>query len=82
MPKVPKLSGGNLRWSADGKSIYFNTTLAGTEQLFEVPLKGGKIRQITSGPQNYNGFELVGKDHRRGQPHHPEQPSPTWCGLT
>ncbi len=55
-----ELSGGNLRWSADGKSIFFNTVLTGAEQLFEVPLRGGKIRQITSGPQNYNGFELAG----------------------
>ncbi|GAA4348834.1 S9 family peptidase [Hymenobacter saemangeumensis] len=57
-----ELSGGNLRWSADGKTIYFASVVTGAEQLFEVPAKGGKIRQITTGPQNFNSFELVGKD--------------------
>jgi len=56
-----ELSGGNIRWSADGKTIYFNSVQMGTEQLFEVPSKGGKIRQITSGAQNFNAFELAGK---------------------
>jgi dipeptidyl aminopeptidase/acylaminoacyl peptidase len=57
-----ELSGGNVRWSADGKMLYFATVVTGAEQLFEVPAKGGKIRQITSAAQNYNAFELAGKN--------------------
>ncbi|MFD2787834.1 S9 family peptidase [Hymenobacter rubripertinctus] len=53
---------GNLRWSADGKTIYFASALAGTQQIFMVPAKGGKVKQLTKGAFNYNGFELVGKD--------------------
>ncbi|SFQ66539.1 S9 family peptidase [Hymenobacter arizonensis] len=57
-----ELSGANVRWSADGKSLYFVSVVAGAEQLYEVPAKGGKIRQITKGAQNYNAFELAGKN--------------------
>ena len=57
-----ELSAGNVRWSADGKTIYFMAVVAGTEQLYELSAKGGKIRQITSGPQNYNSFELAGSN--------------------
>ena len=60
--KGSELSAANVRWSADGKTIYFMAVVAGTEQLFSLPGKGGKIRQITSGPQNYNAFELVGNN--------------------
>lgn len=60
--KGSELSAANVRWSADGKTIYFLSVVTGTEQLFSISSKGGKIRQITSGAQNYNGFELAGKD--------------------
>ncbi|GAB3852339.1 S9 family peptidase [Hymenobacter terrigena] len=60
--KGSELSAANVRWSADGKTIYFAAVVTGAEQLFAVPSKGGKIRQITNGAQNYNAFELVGKD--------------------
>ncbi|NVO33351.1 S9 family peptidase [Hymenobacter lapidiphilus] len=53
---------GNVRWSPDGKSIYFASALAGTQQIFMVPSKGGKVKQLTKGAFNYNGFELAGKD--------------------
>ena len=55
-----ELSASNVRWSADGKTLYFLAVVAGTEQVFSVPSAGGKIQQLTSGPQNYNGFELAG----------------------
>ncbi|KUG06540.1 S9 family peptidase [Solirubrum puertoriconensis] len=60
--KGSELSAGNVRWSADGKTIYFVAVAEGAEQLFSVPSKGGKIRQITKGLQNYNAFELAGAD--------------------
>ena len=53
-----ELSASNVRWSQDGKTLYFLAIVAGTEQLFSVSATGGKIRQITTGPQNYNAFEL------------------------
>ncbi|GAA3922392.1 S9 family peptidase [Hymenobacter algoricola] len=58
--KGSEQAAGNLRWSADGKTIYFASVIQGTDQLFAVPSKGGKIRQVTQGPQNYNAFELAG----------------------
>ncbi|WP_216688160.1 S9 family peptidase [Hymenobacter siberiensis] len=60
--KGSELSAGNVRWSADGKTLYFLAVVTGAEQLFAVPGKGGKIRQLTTGAQNYNAFELVGRD--------------------
>ena len=55
-----ELSAANVRWSPDGKTLYFVAVAAGAQQLYAVPSKGGKIRQLTSGAQNYNAFELVG----------------------
>ncbi|MBG8552873.1 S9 family peptidase [Hymenobacter guriensis] len=52
----------NIRWSPDGKTIYFVSVLEGTEQLFSIASKGGKIKQLTKGAHNYNSFELAGKD--------------------
>ncbi|MFC6222839.1 prolyl oligopeptidase family serine peptidase [Hymenobacter artigasi] len=60
--KGSELSAGNVRWSADGKTLYFLAVIEGTEQLFVVSSNGGVIRQLTTGAQNYNAFELVGKD--------------------
>ncbi|MCB2407149.1 S9 family peptidase [Hymenobacter lucidus] len=60
--KGSEQAAANIRWSADGKIIYFASVIQGTDQIFSVPSKGGKIRQITQGAQNYNAFELVGKD--------------------
>ena len=57
-----ELSAANVRWSADGKTIYFMAVVTGAEQLFSVASTGGKIRQITSGAQNYNAFELAGNN--------------------
>ncbi|MBT9391927.1 S9 family peptidase [Hymenobacter sp. NST-14] len=53
---------GNVRWSSDGKTLYFTSPIAGTQQIFSVPAKGGKVKQLTKGAFNYNSFELVGKD--------------------
>ena len=57
-----ELSAANVRWSPDGQTLYFVAVAAGAQQLYAVPGKGGKIRQLTSGAQNYNAFELAGKD--------------------
>ena len=55
-----ELSAENLRWSQDGKTLYFMAVVAGAEQVFSVPASGGQPRQLTSGAQNYNSFELAG----------------------
>ncbi|WP_139925734.1 S9 family peptidase [Hymenobacter sp. DG01] len=60
--KGSEQSAANIRWSPDGKTIYFLSVLEGTEQLFSIPSKGGKLKQLTKGAQNYNSFELAGPD--------------------
>ncbi|AII52649.1 alpha/beta hydrolase family protein [Hymenobacter sp. APR13] len=58
--KGSEQSAANLRWSLDGKTLYFVSPLEGTEQLFSVPAKGGKVQQLSKGAFNYNSFELAG----------------------
>ncbi|MBC6696957.1 S9 family peptidase [Hymenobacter puniceus] len=58
--KGSEQSAANVRWSPDGKTLYFVSPLAGTEQIFAVSAKGGKVQQLTRGAFNYNGFELAG----------------------
>ncbi|PJJ54752.1 S9 family peptidase [Hymenobacter chitinivorans] len=60
--KGSEQAAANIRWSADGKTIYFASVIQGTDQIFAVPSKGGKVKQLTKGAQNYNSFELAGKD--------------------
>ncbi|HWP44372.1 MAG TPA: S9 family peptidase [Blastocatellia bacterium] len=38
---------GPATWSADGRTIYFNSTVRTTSQLFEVPSAGGEPKQIS-----------------------------------
>ncbi|HMJ26846.1 MAG TPA: S9 family peptidase, partial [Pyrinomonadaceae bacterium] len=40
-----------LRWSDDGKSIYFETGVKGEVQLFRVDLAAKSVAQVTSGPR-------------------------------
>lgn len=45
-------------WAPDGRSIYFTSAVRGTVQLYEVPVAGAPIRQITEGIHNYGGFGI------------------------
>jgi dipeptidyl aminopeptidase/acylaminoacyl peptidase len=42
-------SPGSLRWAPDNSGIYFVAQNEGTAQLHFAPLRGGEIRQVTSG---------------------------------
>ena len=45
-------------WSPDSKSIFFLTTKHAEAQLWELALKGRKIRQITTGMHDYTSLDL------------------------
>ena len=45
-------------WSPDSKSIFFLATKHAEAQLWELALKGRKIRQITSGMHDYTSLDL------------------------
>lgn len=47
-----------LQWSANGKSIYFLSCVKAETNIFEIPLKTQKVRQITSGQHNYTSFQI------------------------
>lgn len=46
-------------WSGDGKSISFLSGTQATVQLYEVMLASGKIRLLTSGPQDYEALAVL-----------------------
>lgn len=49
------------QWASDAKSIYFLSCIKAETQLFHLPLKTRKIRQITEGQHNYTSLQLAGK---------------------
>src|SRR5688572_19090515 len=46
------------RWSADGASIYFLSTRAGSSQIWRLPLAGGEAMQITDYPRDIGSFKF------------------------
>lgn len=48
-----------LQWAEGGKSVYFLSCVKAETNIFEISLKGEKIRQITSGQHNYTSFEVA-----------------------
>ncbi len=48
-------------WSPDGRSIIFQSTEAGTEQLFSIEMMGNGLKQLTAGQFNFGPF-VVGKN--------------------
>jgi dipeptidyl aminopeptidase/acylaminoacyl peptidase len=49
---------GGLEWSADGKSLYFETGVKGEYQLFRVDIAGKSVAQVTSGPRAVRSVEF------------------------
>lgn len=46
------------QWSADGKGLYFISTVQAEAHLHYVPLRTGRIRQITTGQHNYISMQV------------------------
>jgi len=53
-----------LRWSGDGKALYFESGLKGTTQVFRVDLQTRKARPITSGDRTVRFFEISDRTSR------------------
>lgn len=49
-------------WTPDGQRIVFQSTEAGTEQLFSIEMTGNGLKQITAGQYNFGPF-VVGKNN-------------------
>jgi dipeptidyl aminopeptidase/acylaminoacyl peptidase len=49
---------GGLEWSADGKSIYFESGVKGEYQLFRVDVAAKSISQVTSGARAVRNVDL------------------------
>jgi dipeptidyl aminopeptidase/acylaminoacyl peptidase len=57
------LNPGAPMWMPDGRSLRFTAGIGGNEHVFEVPLTGGGVRQITTGDRQLNAVTLS-KDAR------------------
>jgi dipeptidyl aminopeptidase/acylaminoacyl peptidase len=47
-----------------GRWVFFDAEIGGDRHLFRVPLLGGDVEQITSGPRRLSGFSLSANDAR------------------
>ncbi len=61
--------GGDIRWSKDGKRIYFLGSDMGATNLFYVPARGGKPTRIYSGKCHIKGFSVNGKTQKAALVH-------------
>ncbi len=52
---------GSLRWSADGKSIYFISDIQATDEIFRLDLADGSIARLTDGIHDYKSIALSGE---------------------
>ena len=53
----------NFKWSGDGKTLYFLSSVHGTVQIYSLNMGETKeIKQITKGPWDYLSISLAGKD--------------------
>lgn len=51
---------GSLKWSADGKSIYFISDIQATDEIFRLDLADGSIARLTDGIHDYKSVALSG----------------------
>lgn len=62
-----------LKWTSDGKSIYFISGVKGTEEIYRYDLTDGKIIRFTDGQHNYlsvipAGNKLIAEKHSMQKP--------------
>lgn len=65
-------NGEHLVWAADGGSVYLTSGVKARFHIFQLDLKKGSLKQITTGRYNYNGFGISGKTivaHRTDMSH-------------
>jgi len=55
---------GGLRWSADGKALYFETGYKGTSQLFRVDLAARKAAAVTAGDRTVHLVDVSEKTNQ------------------
>lgn len=51
-------AGFGMKWSPDGRTIYFTSGLGLYTHLFTIPVSGGKVAQLTRDNRNYGPFDL------------------------
>ncbi|HEY9383030.1 MAG TPA: S9 family peptidase [Gemmatimonadales bacterium] len=49
-----------VRWSRDGKQVYFTGGIGGTQHLFRVATDGGPVEQVTAGERRLSGLSFDG----------------------
>lgn len=62
--EFPDSAGSGLKWSADGKSLYWDSAEGVRHHIFRVAATGGKIVHITEGAAIYSDFDLAPDGNR------------------
>lgn len=62
LSETPDRQANILKWSADGKEIYFGETDRTSYRLFSEPVDGGKASILTPGVGTYSGFSFSADD--------------------
>lgn len=52
-------AGAGVKWSPDGKNLYWHSQEGLFHHIFRVPASGGKIAHITEGNRMHNDFDLA-----------------------
>lgn len=60
LTKKQDITVADFVWSSDGSKIYFLVPTKGTEQIFELVLTSGEIRQLTTGQHDYISLVTYG----------------------
>jgi dipeptidyl aminopeptidase/acylaminoacyl peptidase len=59
MTFADKGSNGDLRWSPDGRYLYFiSTRVENKRQIFRLPVSGGEAKQVTTVPTGVDAYVL------------------------
>lgn len=56
--EFPDSAGAGLKWSADGKSLYWDSGEGVRHHIFRVAATGGRIAHITEGQAIYSDFDI------------------------
>ena len=53
-------SPGSMKWTADGKAIYFTAPYQEAHQIYRLDVPNGKITRLTDGNHDYQGVQIAG----------------------
>jgi Tol biopolymer transport system component len=68
-----------LRWSADGRALFFDSGVKGTSQLYRVDLAARRAAAITSGERSVQRQGAARREHAHGAARHADSEPETFA---